>query len=130
VGNQRDWIWRGWLTRYTYQRESQGAVDRPPLLLIHGFGAGIGHWRYNIPELSQHTSVYGLDLLGFGASEKAVAPYQISLWAEQVHDFWKAFIGQPMVLVGNSLGSSVCLAVAATYPEMVAVQFQLDLNCR
>lgn len=120
VGSQRDWMWRGWRSRYTYMRASQPTSTHPPLILLHGFGASIGHWRHNLPDLSQQHTVYALDLLGFGASDKAVAPYDITLWAEQVYDFWQTFVRQPVILVGNSIGSSVCLAAAAMYPDMVA----------
>lgn len=118
VGNQRDWVWRGWQTRYTYIRAANGE-GQPPLILLHGFGTSIGHWRHNLQALSQRHTVYALDLLGFGASEKAAAPYDVAFWAEQVYDFWRQFVGQPVVLVGNSIGSLVCLAIAATHPEMV-----------
>lgn len=118
VGNQRDWVWRGWQTRYTYLRAAE-AGSSTPMILLHGFGASIGHWRQNLADLAQHHTVYALDLLGFGASEKTAAPYNSLFWAEQVYDFWKTFIRQPVVLVGHSVGSMVCLTVAARYPEMV-----------
>jgi pimeloyl-ACP methyl ester carboxylesterase len=126
IGSQRDWVWRGWQTRYTYMR-AQSLTSNPPLMLLHGFGASIGHWRHNLPVFSQHHTVYALDLLGFGASEKAIAPYNTSLWIEQVHDFWQTFIGEPMILVGNSIGSLVCMAAAAAYPEMVKGVVMLNL---
>jgi pimeloyl-ACP methyl ester carboxylesterase len=126
VGNQRDWVWRGWQTRYTYLR----AVNRdrkPPLMLLHGFGASIGHWRHNLEVLSQSHTVYALDMLGFGASEKASANYSAALWVEQIYDFWQTFIRQPVVLIGNSIGSLICLAVAQAHPEMVAGIAMLSL---
>jgi pimeloyl-ACP methyl ester carboxylesterase len=117
VGHRRDWHWRGWRTHYSYER----AVDPTgsPLLLLHGFGGSIGHWRNNIPFLAAHHSVYALDLLGFGQSQKAIANYSVALWLEQVYDFWRTFIQRPVVLVGHSIGSMVALALAAKYPEMV-----------
>ncbi|GAB4226839.1 MAG: alpha/beta fold hydrolase [Stanieria sp.] len=125
IGNQRDWVWRGWQTRYCYLRNN--FVGNTPLILIHGFGASIEHWRFNLPILSQYQTVYALDLLGFGASRKASVDYSINLWVEQVHDFWQTFIAQPVVLVGNSIGSLVCLTAAATYPEMVKGLVMLSL---
>ncbi|OUL22483.1 alpha/beta fold hydrolase [Nostoc sp. 106C] len=119
VGNQRDWIWRGWQTRYTYIRSTQAQQNTIPLILLHGFGASIGHWRHNLEVLAEHHTVYALDMLGFGASEKASVNYSIELWVEQVYEFWKAFIRQPVVLVGNSNGSLISLAAAAAHPEMV-----------
>ncbi|MDZ8054972.1 MAG: alpha/beta fold hydrolase [Aulosira sp. ZfuVER01] len=119
VGNQRDWIWRGWQTRYTYIRSAQNYQKTIPLILLHGFGASIGHWRHNLEVLAEHHTVYALDMLGFGASEKASVNYSIEMWVEQVYDFWKAFIRQPAILIGNSNGSLISLAAAAAHPEMV-----------
>jgi pimeloyl-ACP methyl ester carboxylesterase len=122
VGHRRDWIWRGWITHYSYQRSQSKdpqAEPKAPLLLLHGFGGSIGHWRNNIPVLAQHHSLYALDLLGFGSSQKAIAPYGTDLWLEQVYDFWRTFIQEPVILVGHSIGSMICLALAVKYPEMV-----------
>jgi pimeloyl-ACP methyl ester carboxylesterase len=119
IGSQRDWVWRGWQTRYTYLRARQPVKDETPMILLHGFGTSIGHWRQNLTELSQQHTVYALDMLGFGASEKAVAHYNVALWVEQVYEFWQTFIRKPVVLIGNSIGSLVCLAAAAAHPDMV-----------
>ncbi|MFN6566946.1 alpha/beta fold hydrolase [Dendronalium sp. ChiSLP03b] len=119
VGNQRDWVWRGRQTRYTYIRPVKGHQETTPLILLHGFGASIGHWRHNLEVLGDRHTVYALDMLGFGASEKAPVNYSIELWVEQVYDFWKAFIRQPVVLIGNSNGSLISMAAASTHPDMV-----------
>jgi len=120
IGYQRDWIWRGWRIRYAYSRPRlyPSSIPSYPMIFLHGFGASIGHWRSNLAELSQVNTVYALDLLGFGGSEKAIAPYSAQLWVEQVYDFWKTFIGQPVILVGNSIGSLISLMVASQYPEL------------
>lgn len=127
IGSQRDWVWRGWQTRYTYIRSPQSAANATPLILLHGFGTSIGHWRQNLDVFSQVHPVYALDMLGFGASEKASARYNVTLWVEQVYDFWQTFIRQPVVLVGNSIGSLVALTAAATYPQMVAGVVMMSL---
>jgi pimeloyl-ACP methyl ester carboxylesterase len=118
IGQQRDWVWRGWQVRYSYYHPPR-SPDRVPLILLHGFGASIEHWRNNIPVLGQDRPVYALDLLGFGASRKSKTRYSVALWVEQVYEFWQTFIQQPVVLVGNSVGSLVCLVAAAMYPDMV-----------
>jgi pimeloyl-ACP methyl ester carboxylesterase len=133
IGNQRDWVWRGWQTRYSYLRAkeregfSSDSKTTPPIIFIHGFGASIEHWRNNIPVIAQNHTVYALDLLGFGASRKANTEYSAALWTEQVHDFWQTFIGVPVILVGNSIGSLVCLNTTAVYPEMVKGLVMLSL---
>ncbi|WP_293133113.1 alpha/beta fold hydrolase [Microcoleus sp. bin38.metabat.b11b12b14.051] len=144
VGTQRDWVWRGWQTRYSYLRpalESSGgtAVSEPaaatlapqtssmPIILLHGFGASIGHWRQNLAPLAQNHTVYALDLLGFGASQKAAVKYDVSVWVQQVYDFWLTFIREPVILAGNSIGSLICLAAAAAHPDMVAGTVMISL---
>jgi pimeloyl-ACP methyl ester carboxylesterase len=109
------WSWRGYQIVYTVKGVGQ------PLLLIHGFGASIGHWRKNISELSAAGyRVYAIDLLGFGASTKAPIEYSMELWAELVADFWQEHIQEPTVLVGNSIGGLVTLTAMANQPAMCA----------
>ena len=62
------WQWRE--QSIYYVRAGQGHPQRPPLLLIHGFGASTDHWRKNIAELSKDFEVWAIDLLGFGRSAK------------------------------------------------------------
>jgi pimeloyl-ACP methyl ester carboxylesterase len=116
LGAQRDWVWRGWRVRYTHIR---GGKDHSPMLFLHGFGSALTQWQENLLPLSQSRTVYALDLLGFGGSEKAAAPYKISFWVEQLYEFWRTFIHQPIVLVGHSLGALVALTAAIAHPDMV-----------
>jgi pimeloyl-ACP methyl ester carboxylesterase len=127
VGNQRDWVWRGWQTRYTYLRASKNLPDRSPVLLLHGFGASIGHWQHNLEFLALDRTVYGVDLVGWGGSRKPDISYNIDLWVDQVYDFWQTFIGQPTILIGNSIGSLVALVAAARHPEMAVTTIMVSL---
>jgi len=128
IGYQRDWVWRGWQIRYSFMlANNTHDAHNPPLILLHGFGAAIEHWRNNIPILSQNHRVYAVDLLGFGGSRKVQVPYTVNLWVEQIHDFWQTFINTPVVLLGNSIGSLVSMALASKYPEMVAGLVMLSL---
>jgi pimeloyl-ACP methyl ester carboxylesterase len=115
-GDVQSSIWRGWKTCHTRIKNQESSVG---VLLIHGFGGSIGHWRQNMFKLAEHCNVYAIDLLGFGASDKPDAVYSIDLWVEQAYDFWKTYVNVPIILVGNSIGSVVCLSLAAKHPEMV-----------
>jgi pimeloyl-ACP methyl ester carboxylesterase len=119
LGSQRDWVWRGWQIRYTHLRPDEPNQATTPLLFLHGFGAALTQWRLNLVPFSQDRTVYAFDLLGFGASEKAAAPYKVDLWIEQTYDFWRSLIRQPVILVGHSLGALVALAAANRHPDMV-----------
>lgn len=126
LGAQRDWLWRGWQIRYCFRHPPRPSA-LPPLILLHGFGVSLEHWRGNIGALSEETSVYALDLLGFGGSRKADTAYSTYLWAEQVYEFWRQIIGVPVVVVGNSIGALVAMTLAYQYPEMATGLVMLSL---
>ncbi len=109
------WTWQGYKIQYTVLGTGK------PLVLVHGFGACIGHWRKNIPVLADAGyQVFALDLLGFGGSEKAPIDYTVEVWVELLKDFWIAHINEPAVFIGNSIGALLSLMVLAEYPEIVA----------
>lgn len=87
-------------------------------MLVHGFGASIGHWRKNIPALANAGyRVFTLDLLGFGKSDKPPLNYSLELWQELLKDFWADQIQQPAVFVGNSIGALLSLMMLANHPD-------------
>lgn len=118
LGHDRYWSWRGWRIHYCYLRP-RSATSAPPLLLVHGFGAALGHWRNNLQAWSESHPVYALDLLGFGRSQKAGANYNPAFFAELIADFCDTFIQRPVILVGNSLGSVVSLLTAHRHSDRV-----------
>ena len=112
------WQWREQSIYYVRAGERQ--PQRPPLLLVHGFGASTDHWRKNIAELCNDFEVWAIDLLGFGRSAKPNWQYSGDLWRDQLYEFITQVIGQPVVLAGNSLGGYACLCVAAQRPDAAA----------
>ena len=101
------------------------------VLLIHGFGASVGHWRHNVPALALQAHVLAVDLLGFGASDKprsrlanepeqpGAVQYSFDLWGQQVADLVRerllphqAGAATSLHLVGNSIGAMVALTAA------------------
>lgn len=91
-----------------------------PVLLIHGFGASIGHYKRNIPVLASKYKVYALDLLGFGESAKPMVPYTMEQWKALISDFMREFIDEPVVIIGNSLGSLASLMVSSSAQDQVS----------
>ncbi len=112
---EKTWQWQGHTICYTAMGQGQ------PLVLIHGFGASIGHWRKNIPILAEAGyRVFALDLLGFGKSDKPALDYTLELWEELLHGFWADHIQTPAIFVGNSIGGLLALMVLARRPEVAA----------
>lgn len=112
------WQWREQSIYYVRAGERQ--PQRPPLFLVHGFGASTDHWRKNIAELCNDFEVWAIDLLGFGRSAKPNWQYSGDLWRDQLYEFITQVIGEPVVLAGNSLGGYACLCVAAQRPDAAA----------
>lgn len=112
---QLDWHWQDHKIRYTVMGSGK------PLLLIHGFGASIGHWKQNIPVLADAGyKVFAIDLLGFGGSDKAPVNYTLELWQSQIKDFWAEQINEPTIFIGNSIGALLALMLVTNHPEIAA----------
>ena len=90
-----------------------------PIVFVHGFGASAYHFRYQIAELSKTNRVFSMCLLGFGHSDKPHIEFSNSLWGEQLERFIDEVVGEPAVVVGNSLGGIVSLQAAAVSPQHV-----------
>ncbi|XP_057973470.1 pheophytinase, chloroplastic isoform X2 [Malania oleifera] len=126
----KKWEWKGhginYLVLTAAQRQSPSP---PPLLLVHGFGASIPHWRRNILTLAETYTVYAIDLLGFGASDKPPGfAYTMEIWAQLILDFLDEIVQKPTVLIGNSVGSLACV-IAATESTQDLVRGLVLLNC-
>ena len=112
------WVWEG--HKIYYVQAGHSSDHRPPLLLVHGFGASTDHWRKNIEVLQQDFHVWAIDLLGFGRSAKPPLEYSGDLWQSQLTTFIQEKIGRPVVVAGNSLGGYASLCVGANAPELTA----------
>jgi pimeloyl-ACP methyl ester carboxylesterase len=119
-GEHRLWPWRG----HNCHWRQLGEPHQPALVLVHGFGAGSGHWRRNAVVLARAGwCVYGLDLIGFGASSQPGHHRHRHLdnrfWARQLQSFLEQVVGRPAVLVGHSLGGLVSLSCGVFFPQWV-----------
>lgn len=122
AGETTDWghvsvlHWQG----QPLQVRQLGCDQGPPLVLIHGFAAAAGHWRANAPAFAAAGwRVYGVDLLGFGASAQPFLVQDNRIWAQQVLHLIEQRIQEPVVIVGHSLGALVGLTAAVSRPALV-----------
>ncbi|XAR66151.1 (6-4)DNA photolyase [Bertholletia excelsa] len=108
------WRWKGFLIQYTFDGN-----EGPATLLVHGFGAFLEHFRDNIKCIAEGGNrVWAITLLGFGRSEKPNVVYTEVLWAELLRDFIVEVVGEPVHLVGNSMGGYFVSIVAGLWPAV------------
>ena len=123
------WQWQG--TPINYRCHGTKGI---PVILIHGFGASVGHWRKNLPVIGEQYRCYAIDLLGFGKSAKPTpyieAEYTFDTWAAQIQAFCEEIIGEPAFLVANSIGCVVAMQAAVSYPDWVKGIVSLNFSLR
>ncbi|KAM9852592.1 1-acylglycerol-3-phosphate O-acyltransferase ABHD5 [Aulostomus maculatus] len=104
---------------------SSGSVKhRTPVVLLHGFGGGVGLWAQNLDALSKGRPVFALDLLGFGQSSRPVfssnAQEAEDQFVESIEQ-WRAKVGlETMILLGHNLGGYLATSYTMKYPNRVA----------
>ncbi|KAL1368798.1 hypothetical protein AAHE18_02G147600 [Arachis hypogaea] len=115
IHSTRMWKWNGFLIQYTV-----AGNDGPSVVLVHGFGAFAEHYRDNINGLAgAGNRVWAITLLGFGNSEKPNIVYTELLWAELLRYFIVDVVGEPVHLVGNSIGGYFVSIVSCLWSVFV-----------
>ncbi len=95
--------------------------DRPPVLLLHGFGSSTYSWRHTMSAIASHERVLALDLPGHGYSQRVTtSTYSLRRSADLVAGFLAALGIDRAVVVGNSMGGAVALQLAISHPQQVA----------
>jgi pimeloyl-ACP methyl ester carboxylesterase len=112
------------LKRYTLFYGEAGTGS--PLLLIHGYGAGLWVWEKQIEVLSQHHRVLALDLVGHGFSDRPRISYTPDAYVDCVRDFMDRLGLEKAVLIGNSMGGGIAWAMAVLFPERVDKLILID----
>jgi 4,5:9,10-diseco-3-hydroxy-5,9,17-trioxoandrosta-1(10),2-diene-4-oate hydrolase len=88
------------------------------VILIHGIGGSVEiEWLYTFGPLSEHNRVYGLDLPGFGLSDRPQISYFLEGMARSVKDFMDVLKIDRAVIVGVSMGGGVALQFAIQFQD-------------
>ena len=95
--------------------------SQPPILFIHATGFNALTYRTNLEQVSAEFEIFALDLRGHGFSNASADPHDFDSWDIYIQDIlsFLKMLPTPIILAGHSLGSMLCLAIAAKYPEQV-----------
>ena len=123
IGGQEGWFnWRG--HRIAYTKRGAG----PPILLVHGIYATASsfEWRFNVDEFARHHTVFTIDLLGFGRSDRPAVRYSARLYLALIADFIAQVVGAPAVIVASSLSAAYAIVLGARdpgrFPALVLIE--------
>ena len=110
--------------RIQYKVQGQGK----PLPLVHhlDYDASSYEWSKIIDELSQNHTVYALDLLGCGLSEKPRLTYTNYIYVQLLNDFVREVIKGKTDVMTSGNASSVaimsCMAEPSLYNRLLFIQ--------
>ena len=91
-----------------------------PLILVHGFAGSTYTWRKLTPLLADRYTVYALDLLGFGLSDKPPdGNYALESQGRLVIGFLEALHIPHAAIAGHSMGGVVVGYAALDAPSKV-----------
>ncbi|CAJ1071532.1 (Lyso)-N-acylphosphatidylethanolamine lipase [Xyrichtys novacula] len=125
----QDRIWTLTVTNKAVQKPAQQA-SKTPLVMVHGFGGGVGLWIRNLEPLSRSRPIYAFDLLGFGRSSRPSFSSDAAKAEEQFVDSieqWRQSVGlENMILLGHSLGGYLATSYAIQYPSRVSHLILVD----
>ncbi|XP_023315836.1 protein ABHD4 isoform X1 [Trichogramma pretiosum] len=94
-----------------------------PIVLLHGLGAGVALWVFNLDSLAKHRPVYAIDLLGFGRSSRpnfsSDAKEAEDQLVRSVESWRRETQLDKFVLLGHSMGGFLAASYAIKHPEHV-----------
>jgi pimeloyl-ACP methyl ester carboxylesterase len=95
--------------RMRYLRAGSG----PPLILLHGLMGYSFSWRYAMPALAPYATVYALDMLGAGFSDRPKIDHSMRATALRVLQFAENLGLSSFDLLGTSRGGAVAMCAAS-----------------
>ena len=114
--------------------ETAGQTDRPVICMLHTAGADSRQWHglMAMPELQKEWRMIAFDMPGHGRSPLPDGhpnwQWQLSeaRYVEVVSQFIQSQIGQPVILMGCSMGAAIGLSLLAQHPALFSAAILLE----
>lgn len=99
-----------------YKKQGQGT----PLLLIHDLNpaASAYEWNRTVRKLAENHTVYTIDLIGCGRSDKPKFTYTNYLYVQMISDFINHVIGHKTDVAVTGLSSTFVIMACNARPEL------------
>ncbi len=104
-----------------YHYELSGPANAAPLVLLHGFTGSMANWRDVAAKLADSRRVLTVDLLGHGQTDAPADParYTMPIAARDLVELLDVLLGEPVALLGYSMGGRLALYVALHFGDAV-----------
>ena len=113
-------IERYWVRVDGHQMHCLKAGTGPQLILLHGLLGTASTWEFTIPALAEASTIYALDALGIGDSERVPGiDARLEAQADRVVQFMDHSEIPSADFLATSHGGAVALQLAAKYPSRV-----------
>lgn len=109
--------------RIHYAERGEATAGQPPVVFIHGAGAGSAIWMMTMARVARFARAVAVDLPGHGPSETngtaldGAGGLTLTRYRDTVGELGAALCLGPSVLVGHSMGALIALEAALTWPD-------------
>jgi pimeloyl-ACP methyl ester carboxylesterase len=106
--------------------EPDKAQGQPPIVFVHGLGGSHLNWCLLGPHLAADRRAVALDLRGFGLTPGLRVNSTVQANARLLDRWIQTVVGEPVILVGNSMGGLISILETNTNPSMTRGVVLLD----
>jgi pimeloyl-ACP methyl ester carboxylesterase len=100
--------------------EARGFGELPTVTILHGIGSGATAFGATLARLRPHVRrLVALDLPGHGFSAAPETTLTPEALFHGLHAALDQLVGEPMLLLGNSLGGALAIRYAVEHPDRV-----------
>ncbi|MEI2716610.1 MAG: alpha/beta hydrolase [Candidatus Nanopelagicales bacterium] len=97
-----------------------GRRDGPLVVCVHGLGGSAISFDLIAALLAAECRIYAVDLIGHGRTPVLGRSATVGANRRVVDHFMREVVGEPAVVIGNSMGGLIALLQAAKRPDSVA----------